>query len=63
MAGVLFDLDSQANERPTIVQRMPSKLSSLAWDHNQEVCRLQLPTFELHVGPFFELAIDSAHTA
>lgn len=41
LAGHLHSLESDYSERPLLVQRLPSKLSSLAWDHNQHVGPLQ----------------------
>lgn len=35
--GHLRNLDSAFSEKPVTVQRLPSKLSSLAWDHSQQV--------------------------
>ena len=37
LAGQLHNLDSAYTEKPITVQRLPSKLSSLAWDHSQQV--------------------------
>lgn len=38
LAGQVYNLNSAYTEKPVTVQRLPSKLSSLAWDHSQQVC-------------------------
>lgn len=37
LAGHLQQHEPAFIDRPLVVQRLPSKLSSLAWDHNQNV--------------------------
>ena len=37
LAGHLQQQESAFADQPLVVQRLPSKLSSLAWDHNQNV--------------------------
>ncbi len=37
LAGHLQQHESAFTDQPLVVQRLPSKLSSLAWDHNQNV--------------------------
>jgi len=37
LAGRLQQHESAFTDQPLVVQRLPSKLSSLAWDHNQNV--------------------------
>ena len=37
LAGHLQQHESAFTGQPLVVQRLPSKLSSLAWDHNQNV--------------------------
>ena len=37
LAGHLHDMESASSEQPTVVQRLPSKLSSLAWEQTQQV--------------------------
>ena len=50
LAGHLQQHESAFTDQPLVVQRLPSKLSSLAWDHNQNV---GLPSVAL---PFMCLA-------
>ena len=38
LAGHLHSLHSACEEKPVTIQRLPSKLSSLAWDFSQQVC-------------------------
>ena len=48
LAGQLHSLDGPFCDQPIFVQRLPSKLSSLAWDHNQHVSRNSAFAIQVH---------------